>query len=174
MLAKLPSTLLHRDVTAGATGATAVAPKFSDTLTLFQPGWADSTPTSQRLHQNFPHGYISEINCIQSSAKVICKTKLHTPIKLCNTLYCGWVDFQCQAPFTTRQTGGIRTLNGFLRTELQGVQTPSAQQPGLQGHLHANCSQPLMMKDPVSWLIKICKQPFFPATTSSYSSYIPT
>ena len=28
----------HRDVSAGATGATAVAPKFSDTLTLSQPG----------------------------------------------------------------------------------------------------------------------------------------
>ena len=27
-----------RDVSTGATGATAVAPKFSDTLTLFQPG----------------------------------------------------------------------------------------------------------------------------------------
>ena len=27
-----------RDVTAGATGATAVAPKFSDALTLFNPG----------------------------------------------------------------------------------------------------------------------------------------
>ena len=33
-----------RDVSAGATGATAVAPKFSDTLTLSQPGGgADST-----------------------------------------------------------------------------------------------------------------------------------
>ena len=32
----------HRDVSAGATGATGVAPKFSDTLTLFQPGGADS------------------------------------------------------------------------------------------------------------------------------------
>ena len=30
-----------RDVSAGATGATAVAPKFSDTLTLSQPGEAD-------------------------------------------------------------------------------------------------------------------------------------
>ena len=30
-----------RDVTAGATSATVVAPKFSDTLTLFQPGGAD-------------------------------------------------------------------------------------------------------------------------------------
>ena len=31
-----------RDVSAGATGATAVAPKFSDTLTLSQPEGADS------------------------------------------------------------------------------------------------------------------------------------
>ena len=31
-----------RDVTTGATGATKVAPKFSDTLTLFQPRGADS------------------------------------------------------------------------------------------------------------------------------------
>jgi hypothetical protein len=30
--------LTHREVTAGATGGTAVAPKFSDALTLFQPG----------------------------------------------------------------------------------------------------------------------------------------
>ena len=28
----------HRDVTTGATGATEVAPKFSDTLTLSPPG----------------------------------------------------------------------------------------------------------------------------------------
>ena len=33
---------LVRDVSTGATDATAVAPKFSDTLTLFQPGGADS------------------------------------------------------------------------------------------------------------------------------------
>ena len=45
---------LYRDVTAGATGATVIAPKFSDTITLFQPGGADSTPASQRLHQKFP------------------------------------------------------------------------------------------------------------------------
>ena len=32
-----------RDVTTGATGATEVAPKFSDTLTLSQPRGADST-----------------------------------------------------------------------------------------------------------------------------------
>ena len=32
----------NRDVTTGATGATVVAPKFSDTLTLSQPRWAYS------------------------------------------------------------------------------------------------------------------------------------
>ena len=34
--------MLSRDVSAGATGATEVAPKFSDTLTLFQPRGADT------------------------------------------------------------------------------------------------------------------------------------
>ena len=34
-------------------------PKFSDTLTLFQPGGADSAPTSQRLHQKIIWDYIS-------------------------------------------------------------------------------------------------------------------
>ena len=37
--------MYDRDVSAGATGATTVAPKFSDTLTLSQPGGADSAPT---------------------------------------------------------------------------------------------------------------------------------
>jgi hypothetical protein len=36
------SRMIVRDVSTGATGATTVAPKFSDTLTLFQPGGADS------------------------------------------------------------------------------------------------------------------------------------
>ena len=49
----------HRDVTAGATGVTAVAPKFPYTLTLFQPGVADSTPPLHRSHQKFPCHYIS-------------------------------------------------------------------------------------------------------------------
>ena len=48
-----------RDVTAGATDATAVAPKFSDTLTLFQPGGTNSAKPSHRLHPKFPRGYIS-------------------------------------------------------------------------------------------------------------------
>ena len=50
----------HRDVTPGATCGTVVAPKFSNTLTLFQPRGADSAPTWQRLHQNIPSSYISE------------------------------------------------------------------------------------------------------------------
>ena len=48
-----------RDVTAGATGATAVAPKFSDALTLFQPGGADSALPLQRSHHKFPRDYVS-------------------------------------------------------------------------------------------------------------------
>ena len=39
---KLGRKVRSRDVSAGATGATLVAPKFSDTLTLSQPGGADS------------------------------------------------------------------------------------------------------------------------------------
>ena len=40
-----------RDVSTGATCATGVAPKFSDTLTLFQTAW--------RWHQKFPQGFSS-------------------------------------------------------------------------------------------------------------------
>ena len=39
------NTNVIRDVTAGASGATAVAPKFSDALTLFQPGGGRFCPT---------------------------------------------------------------------------------------------------------------------------------
>ena len=35
---ELKDLIDHRDVTAGATGGTAVTPKFSDALTLFKPG----------------------------------------------------------------------------------------------------------------------------------------
>jgi hypothetical protein len=38
----LKHKLRARDVSTGATGATEVAPKFSDTLTLSPPGGADS------------------------------------------------------------------------------------------------------------------------------------
>ena len=48
------------DVTAEAIGATTVAPKFSDALTLFQPGGADSALPLQRSHHKFPHGYVSD------------------------------------------------------------------------------------------------------------------
>jgi hypothetical protein len=43
-----------RDVTTGATGATAVAPKFSDTLTLSKPRGADSTHHRRGRSLHFP------------------------------------------------------------------------------------------------------------------------
>ena len=45
--------LVSRDVSAGATGATAVAPKFSDTLTLSQPRGADSAHHHRGRSQHF-------------------------------------------------------------------------------------------------------------------------
>ena len=48
----------YRDVSAGATGATTVAPKFSDTLTLSQPGGDRFCPPSQRSNLNYPHDYV--------------------------------------------------------------------------------------------------------------------
>ena len=54
--------IVIRDVMAGATGAPVVAPKFSDALTLYQPGGgADSALPSQRSHHKFPRGYISDL-----------------------------------------------------------------------------------------------------------------
>ena len=41
-LPKFGDAMPFRDVTTGATGATSVAPKFSDTLALSQPRGADS------------------------------------------------------------------------------------------------------------------------------------
>ena len=43
-----------------ATGATAVAPKFSDTLTLFQPGGGRFCPPLARSHLNLPCGYVPD------------------------------------------------------------------------------------------------------------------
>ena len=40
-----------------ATGETAVKPKFSDTLTLFQPG-GQILPTISAVAPKFPHGYV--------------------------------------------------------------------------------------------------------------------
>ena len=50
--------IYSRDVSAGATGATAVEPKFSDSLTLSQPGGGKFCPPSQRLNLNFPRDYV--------------------------------------------------------------------------------------------------------------------
>ena len=50
-----------RDVTTGATGATAIAPKFSDTLTLSQPRGADSAHHPRDWSQlTFSRGYDPE------------------------------------------------------------------------------------------------------------------
>ena len=51
----------YRDVSAGATGATAVASKFSDILTLSQLGGGKFCPPSQRSNLNFTHGYVPVI-----------------------------------------------------------------------------------------------------------------
>ena len=50
-----------RDVSTGATGATEVAPKFSDTLTL-SPPWGADFAQSQRSQLKFPRGYIPDID----------------------------------------------------------------------------------------------------------------
>ena len=46
--------ILSRDVTIGATGATAVAPKFSDNLTLSQPRGADYAHHRRGRSYHFP------------------------------------------------------------------------------------------------------------------------
>ena len=46
---------MSRDVTTGSTGTTMVAPKNSDTLTLFQPGGGADSAQHRRGHtKNFP------------------------------------------------------------------------------------------------------------------------
>jgi hypothetical protein len=62
-----------RDVSTGATGVTEVAPKFSDTLTLYPPGGGGRfCPPSQRSHLNFPCGYVPgyHINAIKADELV--------------------------------------------------------------------------------------------------------
>ena len=53
---------LIRDITAGVTGATAVAPKFSDTLTLFQPRGADSA--HHRLGRTYIFPVVTSLHSI--------------------------------------------------------------------------------------------------------------
>ena len=56
-LSTIQITLVSRDVSTGATGATGVAPKFSDTLTLFQPRGADSAHHRRGRTYIFPALY---------------------------------------------------------------------------------------------------------------------
>ena len=53
MLENMSLVLSVRDVTTRATGTTAVTPKFSDILTLFQPGVADSAHHGRSCTKNF-------------------------------------------------------------------------------------------------------------------------
>ena len=68
----LIETVHTRNVTTGTTGLTMVAPKFSVTFTLFQPEGTDSAPPLQRLHQNFPRGYISAQKYNEKKRPKIC------------------------------------------------------------------------------------------------------
>ena len=60
---------LYRDVSTGATGIAVVAPKFSDTLTLYQKGPAGGMgrfcSPKQKSQLNFPNGYVppAEVCC---------------------------------------------------------------------------------------------------------------
>ena len=51
----------YRDVSTGMTGTTAVPPKFSNTLTLFQPWGQILSTIAEVAPQKFPCGYISEL-----------------------------------------------------------------------------------------------------------------
>ena len=55
---------IYRNVSTGEIGATAVAPKFSNNLTLSPPDQGVRLcPPSQRLQLNFPRGYLPDIQC---------------------------------------------------------------------------------------------------------------
>ena len=58
-----PNRWMARDVTTGVTSKTVVTPRFLDILTLFQLMGAGSNPPSQRSHQKFSCGYISDGYC---------------------------------------------------------------------------------------------------------------
>ena len=55
---------MFRDVSTGATGVTRVAPKFSDTLTLFQTGGGRLCPPLARSHLKFPRGYVPGVSAV--------------------------------------------------------------------------------------------------------------
>ena len=65
------------DVFTGATITTAVAPKFSDTLALFQPGGTESAQTLQRLHQKSPHSYISDSSDMNNPDELLNPRRLY-------------------------------------------------------------------------------------------------
>ena len=74
-LGRATCTIHSRDVSAGATGAT--APEFSDTLTLSQPGGGQILPTIAEVEPKFPRDYVPALNFCpeQTSQKGIECTK---------------------------------------------------------------------------------------------------
>ena len=62
----------HRDVTTGATGATPVAPKFSDILTLFQPGH------SGKMGVNYLAIWQKKIMQLRKSGNLLCQKSLES------------------------------------------------------------------------------------------------
>ena len=58
-------TNMYRDVSTGATvattGVTAIAPKFSDTLTFSNQGGGRFCPSSVWSHLDFPRGYVPDV-----------------------------------------------------------------------------------------------------------------
>ena len=79
-----------RDVSTGATAATAVTPKFSDTLILFQPGGGGRfCPPLARSHLDFPRGYVPGYCMCVGLSLSICSSPINpnnTPISLSSWL----------------------------------------------------------------------------------------
>ena len=63
-----------RDETTGATGTTEVAPKFSDTFTLFQPDDVDSAQHRRSRTKNLPRDTSLELQVIFVRSSSFCRT----------------------------------------------------------------------------------------------------
>ena len=74
--AAFPNSTVTRDVTTGATSIIAVTPKFSDALTLSQPGWADFAHHKSMVAPKFFRGYIPDYS--KTSTAPLTKSKLES------------------------------------------------------------------------------------------------
>ena len=82
-----------RDVTTGATGATVVAPKFSDTLTLSQPRGADSAHHHRGRSQHF--SVVTSLLIIDHRSKPLSQTTLVLIYILCLICFCCLLSESC-------------------------------------------------------------------------------